>query len=139
MVVHVMCLTTSGGLPLFTRKRGDGEPVRIIDTHVFFFLSHAWTLVQVLPLLLKCGIRLWSSHVRFVQFYFQLRLGAAMFRILFLPCRGRKYALQHGQQRTLPTSFVLIYVLFSVISHCAWWNLSSSDLTWPDLTWPEQM
>ncbi|PSN41040.1 Protein fuzzy [Blattella germanica] len=27
MVVHVMCLTASGGLPLFTRRKGEGEPL----------------------------------------------------------------------------------------------------------------
>jgi hypothetical protein len=37
MDVHVMCLTSSGGLPLFTRKRGSGEPVSIISTIFFKF------------------------------------------------------------------------------------------------------
>lgn len=36
MVVHIMCLTTSGGLPLFTRKRGDCDPVSITAASVFF-------------------------------------------------------------------------------------------------------
>lgn len=35
MVVHIMCLTTSGGLPLFTRKRGDCDPVSITAASVF--------------------------------------------------------------------------------------------------------
>jgi hypothetical protein len=49
MVVHIMCLTTSGGLQLFTRKRGDCDPVSITAASVFLhtrssciFLWHAF-------------------------------------------------------------------------------------------------
>ena len=43
MVVHIMCLTTSGGLPLFTRKRGDCEPLSITATYSScIFLCYAF-------------------------------------------------------------------------------------------------
>lgn len=31
MTVHIMCLTTSGGIPLFVRKKGDGDLVKFSD------------------------------------------------------------------------------------------------------------
>ena len=29
MVAQIFCLTSGSGLPLFVRKKGDGEPVKI--------------------------------------------------------------------------------------------------------------
>lgn len=40
MTAHIMCLTSSGGIPLFVRKKGDGELVTILFFRVeYFFLS----------------------------------------------------------------------------------------------------
>lgn len=39
MTVHIMCLTTSGGIPLFVRKKGDGDLVNVIIT-VSLFVSN---------------------------------------------------------------------------------------------------